>query len=82
MSANVAISINGLTRTFGDVRAVTGVDLEIYEGEFLTLLGPSGSGKTTVLRMIAGFEKPDAGVIATKPATAPEANPRAVGCFT
>ena len=63
MSANVAISINGLTRTFGDVRAVTGVDLEIYEGEFLTLLGPSGSGKTTVLRMIAGFEKPDAGVI-------------------
>lgn len=45
------------------MRAVAGVDLEIYEGEFLTLLGPSGSGKTTVLRMIAGFEKPDAGVI-------------------
>ncbi len=63
MSANVAISIKGLTRTFGDVRAVNGVDLEIYEGEFLTLLGPSGSGKTTVLRMIAGFEKPDAGTI-------------------
>lgn len=63
MSANVAISIKGLTRTFGDVRAVNGVDLEIYEGEFLTLLGPSGSGKTTVLRMIAGFEKPDSGTI-------------------
>jgi len=59
----IAISIKGLTRTFGEVRAVAGVDLEIYEGEFLTLLGPSGSGKTTVLRMIAGFEKPDAGVI-------------------
>jgi putative spermidine/putrescine transport system ATP-binding protein len=59
----VAISIKGLTRTFGEVRAVAGVDLDIYEGEFLTLLGPSGSGKTTVLRMIAGFEKPDAGVI-------------------
>ena len=63
MTPNVAISIKGLTRTFGEVRAVTGVDLDIYEGEFLTLLGPSGSGKTTVLRMIAGFEKPDAGVI-------------------
>ena len=63
MSATVAISIKGLTRTFGDVRAVNGVDLEIFEGEFLTLLGPSGSGKTTVLRMIAGFEKPDSGTI-------------------
>lgn len=63
MSSQVAISIKGLTRTFGEVRAVAGVDLDIYEGEFLTLLGPSGSGKTTVLRMIAGFEKPDAGVI-------------------
>jgi putative spermidine/putrescine transport system ATP-binding protein len=63
VSSQVAISIKGLTRTFGEVRAVAGVDLDIYEGEFLTLLGPSGSGKTTVLRMIAGFEKPDAGVI-------------------
>ena len=63
MSANVAISIKGLTRTFGEVRAVNGVDLDILEGEFLTLLGPSGSGKTTVLRMIAGFEKPDSGTI-------------------
>jgi putative spermidine/putrescine transport system ATP-binding protein len=63
VNPTVAISIKGLTRTFGEVRAVAGVDIEIYEGEFLTLLGPSGSGKTTVLRMIAGFEKPDAGVI-------------------
>ena len=45
------------------MRAVDGVDLDIYQGEFLTLLGPSGSGKTTVLRMIAGFETPDAGTI-------------------
>jgi len=59
----VIVSIKGLTRSFGDVRAVTGVDLDIYEGEFITLLGPSGSGKTTVLRMIAGFEKPDSGTI-------------------
>jgi len=59
----VIVSIKGLTRSFGDVRAVAGVDLDIYEGEFITLLGPSGSGKTTVLRMIAGFEKPDSGSI-------------------
>ncbi len=57
------VSIRGLARSFGEVRAVNGVDLDIYEGEFITLLGPSGSGKTTVLRMIAGFEKPDAGTI-------------------
>lgn len=63
MSGPVIVSIRALSRSFGDVRAVDGVDLDIYEGEFLTLLGPSGSGKTTVLRMIAGFEKPDSGVI-------------------
>ncbi len=63
MNPTVAISIKGLSRTFGEVRAVANIDLDIYEGEFLTLLGPSGSGKTTVLRMIAGFEKPDSGVI-------------------
>ena len=63
MSKTVIVSIKGLSRSFGDVRAVAGVDLDIQEGEFITLLGPSGSGKTTVLRMIAGFEKPDAGTI-------------------
>ncbi|CAB4881727.1 unannotated protein [freshwater metagenome] len=63
MNPTVAISIKGLTRSFGEVRAVAGIDLEILDGEFLTMLGPSGSGKTTVLRMIAGFEKPDAGTI-------------------
>jgi len=40
---------------------VDGVDLEIEQGEFFSLLGPSGSGKTTLLRIIAGFERPDAG---------------------
>ncbi len=63
VSKTVIVSIKGLSRSFGDVRAVAGVDLDIQEGEFITLLGPSGSGKTTVLRMIAGFEKPDAGTI-------------------
>jgi len=63
MSGTLIVSIRSLKRSFGDVRAVDGVDLDIREGEFLTLLGPSGSGKTTVLRMIAGFEKPDSGTI-------------------
>ena len=60
---SVAISLRGLRREFGDVVAVDGIDLDVLDGEFLTLLGPSGSGKTTVLRMIAGFERPDAGTI-------------------
>jgi putative spermidine/putrescine transport system ATP-binding protein len=57
------IEIRGLSKAFGSVKAVDGVDLDINAGEFLTLLGPSGSGKTTVLRMIAGFEDPDTGTI-------------------
>lgn len=60
---SVIVSLRGLAKNFGTVHAVDGVDLDIYQGEFLTLLGPSGSGKTTVLRMIAGFETPDAGTI-------------------
>jgi putative spermidine/putrescine transport system ATP-binding protein len=60
---SVAIRLRGLSRSFGDVVAVNGVDLDVLDGEFLTLLGPSGSGKTTVLRMIAGFERPDGGTI-------------------
>ncbi|MFH9347988.1 ABC transporter ATP-binding protein [Kitasatospora sp. NPDC017646] len=59
-----AVRLEGLAKTFdGHVRAVDGVDLEIGEGEFFAMLGPSGSGKTTVLRMIAGFERPTAGRI-------------------
>jgi putative spermidine/putrescine transport system ATP-binding protein len=58
-----AIQLEGLTKSFGDVRAVDSVDLEIAHGEFFTMLGPSGSGKTTTLRLIAGFEHPDAGRI-------------------
>jgi putative spermidine/putrescine transport system ATP-binding protein len=58
-----AIQIKNLTKKFGEVTAVTGVDLEIAAGEFFSMLGPSGSGKTTVLRMIAGFETPTSGEI-------------------
>jgi putative spermidine/putrescine transport system ATP-binding protein len=59
----IAIRLSKVAKNFGEVRAVAGVDLEIAHGEFFAMLGPSGSGKTTVLRMIAGFELPDAGSI-------------------
>jgi spermidine/putrescine transport system ATP-binding protein len=58
-----AIRLDQLAKSYGGVPAVTGIDLDIGAGEFYSLLGPSGCGKTTTLRMIAGFEKPDAGRI-------------------
>ena len=57
------IVISGVSRSFGTVRAVDGVDLTVGDGEFFTLLGPSGCGKTTLLRMIAGFCELDSGEI-------------------
>ena len=57
------IRLRGLSKRYGDVRAVDGIDLEVARGEFFTMLGPSGSGKTTTLRLIAGFELPDEGVV-------------------
>ncbi len=57
------LEIRNVTRRFGDFVAVDGVGLSIEAGEFFTLLGPSGCGKTTLLRMIAGFDQPDAGQI-------------------
>jgi multiple sugar transport system ATP-binding protein len=57
------VETRGLEKHFGDVRAVTGVDITIHEGEFLVLLGPSGCGKTTTMRLIAGLEKPTHGDI-------------------
>src|SRR6201996_2782751 len=58
-----AIRLTGVRKSFGAVEAVAGIDLEIKDGEFFSMLGPSGSGKTTVLRMIAGFESPTGGTI-------------------
>ena len=57
------LSLDSVSRTFGEVQAVDGVSLEVAAGEFFSLLGPSGCGKTTTLRLIAGFELPDAGRI-------------------
>ena len=74
---SVAISLRGLRKQFGHgdsaVAAVDGVDLDVIDGEFFTLLGPSGSGKTTVLRMIAGFELPTRARSSWPAATSPRA---------
>jgi len=62
-SAASAVRLEHVTKHFGDTVAVAGIDLEIADGEFFSMLGPSGSGKTTTLRMIAGFERPTEGRI-------------------
>ena len=60
---DVAVELAGITKRFGQFVAVDDLTLDIYEGEFFSLLGPSGCGKTTTLRMIAGFEEPTEGGI-------------------
>jgi spermidine/putrescine transport system ATP-binding protein len=58
-----AVRLISLRRAYGDVNAVDGIDVEIGDGEFFSLIGPSGCGKTTTLRMIAGLVEPTAGHI-------------------
>jgi putative spermidine/putrescine transport system ATP-binding protein len=58
---SVAVRLERVEKRYGDVIAVDGVDLDVRDGEFFSMLGPSGSGKTTTLRMIAGFEQPTSG---------------------
>ena len=57
------VKIEGVTKSFGSVYAVDDINLQIYRGEFFSLLGGSGCGKTTLLRMLAGFEAPTQGRI-------------------
>ena len=57
------LRLAGVKKRFGDFEAVSDIDLDIFEGEFITIVGPSGSGKTTLLRMLAGLEEPSAGEI-------------------
>jgi multiple sugar transport system ATP-binding protein len=57
------LQIRGLTKRFGDVQALDGIDLDVAAGEFFVILGPSAAGKTTTLRSIAGLERPDLGTI-------------------
>jgi spermidine/putrescine transport system ATP-binding protein len=61
--AGGSVRLTGLSKSYGDVPAVRGIDLDIASGEFFSLLGPSGCGKTTTLRLVAGFERPDAGQV-------------------
>src|SRR2546430_11621336 len=73
------VEIRHLSKRFGQLHAVDDVDLSIREGEFLVLLGPSGCGKTTLLRMIAGLERPTAGEIHIGGERMDDAPPRARG---
>ncbi len=57
------LSVNGLHKAFGTHPVLTGLDLDVPAGSFAAILGPSGSGKTTLLRLLAGFERADAGSI-------------------
>ena len=60
------VELRGITKKYGDVKAVDNISLKVEEGEFLSFLGPSGCGKTTTLRMIAGFEEPTEGSVYIK----------------
>lgn len=60
---NKLIELKNLTKNFEDQQVLRGINLDVYENEFLTLLGPSGCGKTTTLRIIAGFEEPSSGQV-------------------
>jgi ABC-type sugar transport system ATPase subunit len=59
----VSLSLRGVSKTFGGVKAVNAADLDVHSGEFLVIVGESGCGKTTTLRLIAGLESPDSGSI-------------------
>ena len=60
-NTSLPITIRQVTKSYGKIRALDHIDLDIRSGEFLTLLGPSGSGKTTLLTVLAGFTRPDGG---------------------
>ena len=59
----VMVKLENVTKNFGEKKIIKGIDLEIYEGEFLTFLGPSGCGKTTLLRTISGLEEVSSGKV-------------------
>ena len=62
-AAMTALSVRGVTKSYGPTPVLRGIDLEVPERSLTTVLGPSGCGKTTLLRLVAGFDAPDAGTI-------------------
>src|SRR3954447_14157082 len=58
-----AVSLSGVTKSFGDVEAVCGIDLELRQGEIVAFLGPNGAGKTTTIDMVLGLSRPTAGEV-------------------
>jgi len=63
MAGDTVLRLRGVRKSFGAFTALAGIDLEITDGEFLTIVGPSGSGKTTLIRLLVGMEEPSAGEI-------------------
>jgi len=76
MTAPIKLSVRGLKKSFGDLKVLDDISLEVAEGEFVCIVGPSGCGKTTFLRIIGGLESADDGAIEIdgKPVTAPGAD--------
>ena len=60
---DVILKLDGISKHFGSLRAVDKISIDIYDGEFFTIVGPSGSGKTTLIRMLVGMDQPTAGDI-------------------
>jgi ABC-2 type transport system ATP-binding protein len=80
--AEAAISVRGLRKSFGPVRAVRGIDLDVPHGEIFAFLGPNGAGKTTTVEILEGFQEADAGevsVLGVDPARAPRSWRERVG---
>src|SRR5438552_17435192 len=71
--AGVAVAIHGVTHSFGELRVIEGIHLEVSPGEVLGIVGPSGCGKSTLLELVSGLRKPTGGAIAVGDAQRPDA---------
>jgi ABC-type Fe3+/spermidine/putrescine transport system ATPase subunit len=76
------LAVVELRKSFGKHRVLDGLDLVVPAGSFMAVLGPSGCGKTTLLRVLAGFERPDSGTVSTRDTVLDDASRRALGAST